>query len=239
MPDDRRFDDREVGLILERVAELHRHEGDKSDARSMSQGEIEQVVTELGISRALVARAVTDLAVPGTRNRPVWWLGGKTDLMFEDVQPGHLGDRTFSRIMEVLRRSMADPGKLETAGDTRIWSTVAGTRKVFLTLVEDENHTTIRLEERMPLDARATVGIAAAMGAFFGFLTIIPLKVLVLKWLLLLLMAPMSASGGLVGWMVGRALWRRRAAAREQQLRDAFIEIRALCAAEPDPSEAS
>ncbi|MCY1060033.1 hypothetical protein [Nannocystis sp. SCPEA4] len=75
MTGERRYDDREVGQILKRVAELHEREGDKADARAMTRAEIEQVVHELGISRALVARATSELAVQDVRNRPVWSLG--------------------------------------------------------------------------------------------------------------------------------------------------------------------
>jgi hypothetical protein len=35
MTGERRYDDREVGQILKRVAELHEREGDKADARAM------------------------------------------------------------------------------------------------------------------------------------------------------------------------------------------------------------
>lgn len=53
MSGDRRYDDREVGQILKRVAELHAGEGDRADARSMSRGEIEEMVAlaEAGASR--------------------------------------------------------------------------------------------------------------------------------------------------------------------------------------------
>jgi hypothetical protein len=122
---DRRYDDREVGLILKRVAELHESEGDKGDARAMTRGEIEQVVHELGISKALVSRATSELAAQDVRNRPVWWLGGKTDLMFEEVVDGHVDDAALTPMIEVLRRTLGDPGELKHEAGARIWSTAA------------------------------------------------------------------------------------------------------------------
>lgn len=229
----RRYDEREVGLILERVAELHQHE-QGSDGRSMTKAEIEQVVAELGISKALVARAVSEVSVRDLRNRPVWWLGGKTDLMFEHRVQGSIDDATLTRMLEVLRRSLADPGRLEQEGASRIWSTTsATTRRITLTVVDDGDATTVRLEERMPGDARTTVGGTTFGTGFLGVLSVIPLKVLVAKSVMLLALGPVVAAGATAGWLAGRALWRRRSQSREEQLRRAFGELVAL--AEPEP----
>lgn len=224
MSGERRYDDREVGLILKRVAELHEREGDKADARGMTKGEIEQVVQELGISKALVARATNELAVQDVRNRPVWWVGGKTDLMFEEIVDGHVDDATLSQMIEVLRRTLGDPGQLAHEAGARIWSTTQS-RRIHFTVVEHDGRTTLRLEERM--DASVTVGSTFA-GGFAGFMTMVPMKVLVAKAMLLLLMGPLTLAGALVGWAGGRALWRRRSLDREDQLRRAFAAIVAL-----------
>lgn len=231
MTGERRYDDREVGQILKRVAELHEREGDKADARAMTRGEIEQVVHELGISRALVARATSELAVQD-RNRPSWWLGGKTDLMFEEVVDGRIDDATLTQMLEALRRSLGDPGKLEHEAGARIWSTTANTsRRVHFTIVEHADTTTLRLEERMAGDAGGIVGLSVFAGGFTGFMALVPLKVLVIKAVLLLMMGPLALSGALLGWLGGRAMWRRRSVGREEQLRRAFDEIVALAAA--------
>lgn len=232
MTGERRYDDREVGQILKRVAELHEREGDKADARAMTRTEIEQVVHELGISRALVARATSELAVQDVRNRPVWWLGGKTDLMFEEVVDGHIDDATLVQMIEVLRRSLGDPGKLEREAGARIWSTTANTsRRIHFTVVEQADTTTLRLEERMPGDAGATVGLSIFAGGFTGFMALVPLKVLVIKAVLLLMMGPLALSGALLGWLGGRAMWRRRSVGREEQLQRVFGDIVALAGA--------
>jgi hypothetical protein len=229
MPADRRYDDREVGRILERVAELHEGEAEKADARAMTGGELEAVVQEMGISKALVARATSELAVPDARNRPVWWAGGKTDLMFEEVVAGHLDDRALTPLLEVLRRTLGDPGKLEHEAGARIWATTSNaSQHVTLTVVEHAGRTTLRLEERMSEEAGLIVGVSAFLTGFLGFFMIVPLKALVLKAVLLLLMGPLALSGTLLGWLGGRALWRRRSASREEQLRQAFAAIVSL-----------
>jgi hypothetical protein len=223
---DRRYDDREVGLILKRVAELHEREGGPADARAMTRGEIEEVVHELGIPKALVARAVSDVAVRDVRNRPVWWLGGKTDLMFEDVVPGRVSDANFAALVEIARRHFGDPGELRDEGGARIWSTSNTTsRRSHLTVVVGDESTRIRLEERMPMDARTTVGAGSFAGFFAGIMGVIPLKALVLKSTLMLAMGPLMAGGALVGWLGGRAVWGRNSRRRERQLQSLFTEI--------------
>jgi hypothetical protein len=246
MPEDRRYDDREVGLILKRVAELHESEGEKADARAMTRGEIEQVVHDLGISKALVARATSELAAQDVRNRPVWRLGGKTDLMFEEVVAGHVDDAALTPMFEVLRRTLGDPGELEHEAGARIWSTTGiSSRQVHFTVVEHAGRTTLRLEERMSAEANAIVAASAFVAGVLGFFMVVPLKVLVIKAVLLLLMGPLAVSGALIGWLGGRAIWRRRSADREEQLRRAFAaivtlseDVKALPAApDSDPSD--
>lgn len=233
MSDERRYDDREVGLILRRVAELHEQEGRPVDARAMTRTELEQVVGELGISKALVARAVSELSMPQARNRPAWWAGGKTDLMLEQVVEGPIDDRTVTRMLEVLRRTLGDPGKLEHEGGARIWSPRESSRRVHLTLVEHDGRTTLRLEERMTAEVGATMVMGSIAGLMLGVLSVIPLKALLLKPVLLLVMVPMIMLGVVTGWLGVRAVWKRHSAAREQQLREAFGELLALAEAEP------
>jgi hypothetical protein len=226
MSDERRYDEREVGLILKRVAELHEREGGTSDARAMTRGEIEEVVTELGISRALVGRAAADLSLQDLRNKPVWHLGGKTDLMLEEVVVGTLDESMQTRMVEVLRRHLGEPGKLEREGGALIWSTSGEDgRRIHLTVVEHAGQTTLRLEERMHTVANAIVGLSTFAGGFAGFMLMIPLKVLLIKSLLLLLMGPLVFFGALLGWLGGRAVWKRRAHTREAMLRRVFTEL--------------
>ncbi|MBZ5712889.1 hypothetical protein [Nannocystis pusilla] len=231
MADDRRYDDREVGLILKRVAELQAHEGDRADARAMTRTEIEQVVGELGFSKALVARAASELSVQDLRNRPVWYLGGKTDLMFEEVVEGTIDEATLTRMLEALRRHLGEPGKLEREGGAQIWSTREGGRRIHFTVVPLEGRTTLRVEERMPFEARGTVGVGAFLGGFLGFMSMVPLKALIAKSLLMLLMGPLTLGGALLGWLLARATWKRIATAREEVLRRVFGEIVAVAAA--------
>lgn len=229
MTDERRYDEREVGLILRRVAELQEREGGKSDERGLTRGEIEEVVTELGISRALVARAAADISLQDLRNRPSWRLGGKTDLMFEEVV-GPIDESLHTRMLEVLRRHLGEPGKLQREGGALIWSTGESGRRIHFTAVEHAGRTTLRLEESMHSAAVGTVGLSGFAGGFLGFMLMVPLKALVVKSLLLLLMGPLVVVGVMLGWLIGRLTWKRSAQAREEMLRRAFTELMTVAA---------
>lgn len=228
--DGRRYDEREVALILKRVAELSESGG---DARALSRGEIEGVVAELGFDKALVAQAASELALPPERGQRNVWLGGKTELLFELEVPHELADSRLEAMFEVLRRALGDAGELREQGRTRIWETTRQTtRRISLTIVPapvgDGVRTRVRLEERMPMDARNTVGGGAMGGMFAGVLSTVPLKVLLGKTAVLLGM-PFTLGGGIaVGALIGRAIWRRVSAQREDQLAHAWREIVAL-----------
>jgi hypothetical protein len=227
---DRRFDDRQASLILKRVAELHEHASETATSRSMTKTDIEQAVAELGISTSLVTRAISELSLQDLRNRPNWWLGGKTDVMLEEIVQGRIDEATFTLMVELMRRSFGDPGELKVEGAARIWSTHTTARPIHLSVVETAETTTLRLEESMEQTAHATVGAGAATGGFSGFLLVIPLNALVTKLFLSLALGPLAAVGATIGWLSARALWSRRSAAREDQLRQVFAELLEIAA---------
>lgn len=208
---------------MKRAAELQVQEG--GGERALSLEELEEVAGELGISSALVRRAASDVAVRPDRDDSTFWLGGATAVLFETAVAGSVDDETMTAMVEVLRRYMGDPGTLEQQGSTRVWSPRDSSRRVFLTVVERADSTTLRLEERMPMDAQSTVGGTAFAGSFGGFLGILPLKVLVGKAAALAALGPLVVVGGTAGWLVGRAWWKRRSGGRERALREMFAQL--------------
>lgn len=232
MSDDaKRYSEREVGLILKRVAELHERDGEVESPRAMTKGEIEDVVAELGISKALVARAASELATKSLTHPRVWWLGGKTHAAFESRIDGKIDAATYDRMLELLRRSFSQVGNVTEQGSARIWSTTrAVPRDLTFTVHQLDDHTTLRLEERMPIDARTTVGGTAFAGFGTGVVAAIPLKVLLGKAMLLMALPGLMFASAALGWTIGREIWRRRSTAREHQLRTVFAELVALAA---------
>ena len=78
------------------------------------------------------------------------------------------------------------------------------------------------------MDAKSTVGLGAFVGGMGGFATVIPLKALLVKATMMLAWGPLIGVGVGLGWMVGRAIWKRRSDGRETQLSSAFGEIVAI-----------
>ncbi len=222
---ERRYDDREVAQILKRVAELHEADG-ASGGDGMTAQELEGVVGELGMSKALVARATMELARPQARTQPRALLGGPESLMFEDRVDGEISDATFELMVDVLRRALGVPGEVDRSGDTRMWSSSEGAgRVVHLTLVPREGYCVVRLDEQMPVDARTTVGMGTVAGGMSGMMSVVPMKVLLAAGLAKLFLLPMVVVGGLAGWGIGRAVWRRRSQGREAELSEAFAQV--------------
>ena len=226
--DERRFDEREAGKILARVAELGERRRD--DAKTgLTRAELEDVAAELGYERALVARASAELARPESDDR-LW--GGPTRLRFEARVAGAPSQRTLEHIYDALRRAFGVPGEVSESGGATLWSAGAATsRGVFLTVREVDGETLYRLEEQMPVDARASSGVGAVLGFFIASLAMIPLKVLLGKPLLMLMILPLFVTGALAGWAVGRARWRLKSAERRAQLEDVFSDILELASA--------
>lgn len=221
-------------MILERVAQLQERDGDVGDARGMTAAELEQVVGELGISKQLVKRAASEVAARNVGDGGGWLVAGKTDAVFEQTVHGSIDEAKLTQMLQVLRRRLGERGKLEVEGGARIWSTESGSsRKIDFTLVEHEGTTTLRLEDRMSVQAYSTVGVGAFAGWFFGILFVIPLKALLVKSALLLMILPSMFVGAVVGGLVGRALWKRHSTARQAELNEAFEEVLALAESKP------
>ena len=121
---------------------------------------------------------------------------------------------------------------------TRIWSpTAALSRRIHFSVVTREGGTTLRLEERMEASAGAALVVSAGAGGMFGFFAALPIKFLVGKLALLLAWPPLIALGAVLGWLLGRRIWRREAGRREALLRRAFADL--LTEAGPQPAIAS
>lgn len=227
--DDTEIDERNAALILRRAAQLQEQQSDQAQVadggRSFRLRELEEAVAELGIDPALVRTAADELSIAEVRNQAPWFLGGKTDLLFEATVEGPIEGQRLESMLEVLRRYLGSPGELRTSGSAQIWQTSKGTnRSIFMTLTPRGKKTLVRLEEAMPVDSRATVGGSAAAGTMAGLLTIASLKAL-LGTAAKIWIGPLMVIGALIGWLIGRQIWARMSARREEQVRRAFKDI--------------
>lgn len=233
MSDDGRIDERNAALILKRAAQLQEQRDTAGSGRTFSLQELEEAVDELGIDRALVRTAADELSIAEIRNQAPWYLGGKTDVMYEATVEGPVAGARLDGMVEVLRRLLGNPGELRASGSAQIWSTGKGTtRRVFLTLTPKGNKTLVRLEEAMPMDARGTVAGSTVGGMMVAMLSLATLKT-ILGTAAKAFLGPMLIVGVALGWFIGRQIWARVSAGRDQQVRRMFQEVLRAAADEP------
>lgn len=232
--EDTQFSDRQVALVVKRASELQSQSAD-----TVSLAQLHEIAAELDVPAHLVSRAVAELAVDDPPGRPVWWLGGKTRLRYEHVVPGRVDDAAYEKMLDVMRRCLGVPGRVEEIGSARIWSSDRDTtRRVHFTLTENvskEHGTTtaLRLEERMPMDARMTNGRGVATGFVSGSLGLAALSGLIGKAALMTAVGPVLGGFMVAGWIAGRQIWRANSRERERDLAEAFEALVRL-----GPSEA-
>lgn len=169
----RRFDDREVGLIIQRAGELQKTEVARSDRGGMSLAELEQVAREAGLDPALVRRAAREIDAPAPPKSSLL-AGAPTQLFYELSFEGELSVDEYEPLVAEIRRSVGEPGMVGTLGRTLTW-TAADTgfgnrrsqhRQLSITVTPRDGHTTLRIEESLSQLAGGVFG--GGMGGFGG-----------------------------------------------------------------------
>src|SRR3954453_19339916 len=84
----RRFNEKEVALIIKRASELQQSETTAESSAGMSLAELEQVAREAGLDPELVRRAAVDLDSRVTDQTPNRFLGGPSVLRLERTIDG-------------------------------------------------------------------------------------------------------------------------------------------------------
>ena len=157
-PDNRRFSEEEVALVIKRAAEMQSEQFAESEpGNAMTLSEIEQIANEAGIDPRLVRRAAQSLEHhTETTNRPSPWLGAPTTLVFESVVDGEIGSDDYEALVNEMRRTFGDNGVPSVLGRTLAWTskTVGGRRHsrgrdIDISIISRGGVTTIRIEEEL------------------------------------------------------------------------------------------
>jgi hypothetical protein len=151
----RRFNEKEVALIIKRASELQQTEASSDSSTGMSLAELEQVAREAGLDPALVRRAATDLDTRVTDQKPNGFIGAPTALRLERTIDGEVPADEFETLVLEMQRELGQVGAASTFGRSLQW-TVQGvdrrrvsTRTVQVTISPRDGRTTIRIEERL------------------------------------------------------------------------------------------
>jgi hypothetical protein len=151
---ERRFDDREVGLIIQRAAQLQQRDAASVEKAGMSLAELEQVAREAGLDPALVRRAAREIDEPAPPP-PSRLAGAPLRVALERTFDGELPVDEYESLVAEIRRSIGEPGLVSVLGRTMSWSaseTGAGMhggrrRRLAVTVSPRHGRTTLRIEE--------------------------------------------------------------------------------------------
>ena len=86
----RRFNEKEVALIIKNASELQESNASSDSSTGMSLVELEQIARETGLDPALIRRAAADLDTRVTDRSPSRFLGAPTTLRLERTIDGEI-----------------------------------------------------------------------------------------------------------------------------------------------------
>jgi len=166
----RRFNEKEVALIIKRASELQTETTAESNT-GMSLAELEQVAREAGLDPELVRRAATDLDTRVTDQTPNRFLGAPTVLRLERTIDGEVPADEYEPMVLEMQRLLGGTSTASTIGRTLQFSLTgrnhqhASGRDVQVTITPRNGRTTIRIEERLgPLAGGLFGGLLGGMG---------------------------------------------------------------------------
>jgi len=151
----RRFNEKEVALIIKRASELQQYETTSESTTGLSLAELEQVAREAGLDPELVRRAAADLDTRVTDQTPNRFLGAPTVLQLERTIDGEVPVEEYEPMVLEIQRQLAEVGSASTIGRSLQWTVQsaarrrASTRTVQVTVSPRNGRTTIRIEERL------------------------------------------------------------------------------------------
>lgn len=232
---DRRFTDREIGLILRRAVELEENSPSAGlpAARGLTLEELQDIGRDAGIDPSMVALAAQEL--DGRKGlEPLTPMGPSGARRAVRTIPGKLPEEVTSELMRIVDREVEAQGTVgEALGGVR-WTSNTRFLSTQVSVEPSGNDTLLRVEERFSDAVRGPLhGIPAAWGLVIGLA--VGLEELALA---LPLAIVISAIAALVGWGVGDLVW-RGASARSRKRVAALTEQLATEATRllPPPSE--
>jgi hypothetical protein len=173
---DRRFDEREVALILQETAELQERAERTSDARSggallpargrgLTLAQLEQIEKEAGLEPALVRRAAASVDARHAGSSGGWFLGSATTIDVVRVVAGELSEDAHEAMLEAVRRASGELGQSTALGRQFGWQAKVGGAKTQGAVSSGGGQTTVRV--RMSLDELA-LGSFMTLGTGLG-----------------------------------------------------------------------
>jgi hypothetical protein len=172
----RRFDDREVALIIKRASELQEQESPaESRPLGMTLAELEQVAREAGLDPALVRRAAVDVDARVTSQPASRFIGAPTTVRLERTLEGEVPVDEYESLVFEIQREMGMVGVASNLGRSLQWTTSssgrphASVRPIQVVVSPRNGRTTIRIEEPLgPIAGGLFGGLMGGLGGGLG-----------------------------------------------------------------------
>ncbi len=169
-PAGRRYDDREVALILKGAAEQEGRAGARDAEGGLTLPELEQVAREAGMDPALVRRSAAQLDARGGDSPGERWRGGPRELSVERVLDGELAADTRG-VAESLATAVREAaggalGSADTVGRLFTWRGQLDGAQADVSVTPANGRTTVRV--RVALDGASQASFAKWLVAAGG-----------------------------------------------------------------------
>ncbi|MHB8636188.1 MAG: hypothetical protein ACYC96_06925 [Fimbriimonadaceae bacterium] len=227
---ERRFDESEIGPLLQRASELQA--GIVTDAGAgMTLGDVQRVAAEVGIDPVMVERAASEL-----NTRPMDPVSDEraTSILLDQTVSGVLDEDAWEEIVAGLRNfANKRAGTIRQRGQTSEWVSDAG--GVTFSATRRDAQTRFRLIADLSIGVEATLGMGAmclalsmAVGASLSKHVLDPAAAIAVSTAIF--------AAGIVGGRFAARAWARRA---RIELRALFERATRLTNAAPDPMQTS
>ena len=212
---ERRFTDRQIGLILKRAVELEEtsSSGALPSARGLTLGELQEIAVEAGINPAMVGRAAAEMEGRRGLERPspMGPPGARREVR---LLPAPLPREAVGELMRVVDQEVEAQGTVvEALGGVR-WTSNTRFISTQVSVEPSGDDVLLRVEERYSDTVRGPIhGVPAGWGAMFGL--VMGIEGLGLAWPLVIVLMAITA---MVGWGVGDLVWRTLSSGSEKRV---------------------
>jgi hypothetical protein len=171
----RRYNEEEVGRLLERATEIQRREGLAADTTGgLTLRELEEIAAEAGIDPHLLRRVASELDTGGQRHPTALdrIMGAAPTILYERRVPGQLSPAGLEAIVVEIQSAVGVVGQPSLVGNTLTWrsETRNHSRSLQIVVAPREGETYIRVEEQLnPLAGALFGGIMGGVGGGVGF----------------------------------------------------------------------
>ena len=212
----RRFTDREVALVLRKASELEESVG-TGEGGGLSLADLEQIATEVGISREVLDRAVAALDSK-TGGNP-FARGQLVQQVIRAVE-GELSEKAVSELIQHVDGASDQVGVVSEALGSIQWTARDRFRTTQVSISPSEGETRIRVIERAT--ARLRTFVSAAPTMMGSALAVVSIGGLDPSSGMAALVA---AVGAVAGAVVGRVLWRQVSSGSEARVKQLAADL--------------